>query len=216
MFWTLQRKAFPAMHKRGDEPTNRIIRSLLPGLSFLIKPSPEPPSSGPIVKTTAELSLQQLLNEDGIKEVYEAMASDAMLRAGEQHFGMRFLLIDQDRLVGVPEGLQGPSLVLPNAADVETGYPRACAMLRNAVNDLAAHSEGVGFYQDSMAGPARDELMLLMAIRPHRMAVEQKLGVHLAYQWPGIAAAAPKASEKRLWRFRSAAEQILAIHKISS
>lgn len=169
------------------------------------------------VPRPAELRIKHVLVPEmvGIKavsQVYQVMASDAMHRCTETVHEGTFRLESEESLTMIPEGLRAPPLELPALSFIEERYHLACDQIRIVLADMEDSSRGYGCLDCSEAPRSLEQLVTLMAIQPYRMRIEHEYGVELAYQWPGILAAAPSGG-RRLRKFRSAAEQILAIHR---
>lgn len=212
IFWTLQRRArpnaSPKRSKRDEDATGRFQKLIQPLLGS--KTLSEPPR--PMENRRVSDLLSQRLGDKGVLEVHEVMASDAMTECAEKHFGMRYILESEDKIVGVPEGFSLPDPKPMQREDLERAYPHGFDLLRTALKSLGLRSDTVGLADGSSGGKSRQELVLLMAIQPHRKAAEDILGVHLAYQWPGVVAAVPRGAKNRLKEFQSPAAQLLAIH----
>lgn len=155
----------------------------------------------------------EMVGIKAVSQVYEVMASDAMHRCAETVHEGKFRLESEESLLMIPDGLRAPPLELPALSLIEERYHLACDQIRIVLADMEDSAQGFGRLDCSRAPRSLEQLVTLMAIQPYRMRIEREYGIELAYQWPGILAAAPSGSRGRLREFRSAAEQILAIHR---
>jgi hypothetical protein len=213
LLFTLRRNGGKALQraKREDDDSTaiRLLRALAP------KSVPPPDPERPTV-TIQRVCVPDRVGTGGVVEMREVLASDAMRRCAETKFRFRLLLEDPESLLVIPEGIRSPSVDLPPLASIEGRFPRACEQVRHVVSNLHEHGNIIGRLDVSHQSANRDELTMLMAMHAYRLRLEREYGVCLAYQWPGIVAAAPYGESVALERFRSSAEQILAIHNASS
>ncbi len=207
--FTLRRQTHPRpVSDRREEDETVPVRLL----NALLHKS-EHHSPRPVEPMIRRVSIPEMVGIKAVSQVYQVMASDAMHRCAQTvHEGM-FRLESEEILVMIPEGLKAPPIELPPLAFIEERYHLACDQIRIVLADMEDSDRGYGLLDCSKAPRSLEQLVMLMAIHPYRMRIEREYGVELAYQWPGILAAAPAGTRGRLREFRSAAEQILAIHR---
>jgi hypothetical protein len=161
------------------------------------------------------VSVPEMVGEKAVAQVHQLLASDAMHRCAEQEHGVHIHLEDEETFVLVPHGVKAPPMELPALSMLHDRYPLACDQIRLVLADMEDAKRGYGLLDCSRAPKSLEQLVKLMAIQSYRLRVEREHGVELGYQWPGVIAAAPRGSHTKLAKFRSSAEQILAIDRQS-
>lgn len=206
--FTLKRQAHPKpkIDKREEDATVPI--RLLNAFRHISEHHVQP--AEPTIK---RVLVPEMVGIDAVTQVYQVMASDAMHRCAEIVHEGRFRLESEETLVMIPDGLTPPPLELPALSFIEERYHLACDQIRIVLADMEDSVHGYGRLDCSRAPRSLEQLVMLMAIHPYRLRIEREHGVELAFQWPGILAAAPSGTRSRLRAFRSSAEQILAIHR---
>lgn len=209
--FTLKRQTHPKpVHDKREEDETVPVK-LLNALRHTMEHPPPRPSASRILRVL----VPEMVGIKAVTQVYQVMASDAMHRCAETVYQGKFLLESEEALVMVPDGLKVPPLQLPALSVIEERYHLACDQIRIVLADMEDSDRGYGVLDCSRAPRSLEQLVMLMAIQPYRMRIEREYGIELAYQWPGILAAAPTGERVRLRGFRSSAEQILAIHRHS-
>lgn len=210
LFFSLKRQACPKPKTVSREDDDTVPIRIMKALG---QTSTKATPRRPIEPMILRVSVPERVGIKALTQVYEVLASDAMHRCAEDVNGVRFHLEDEETLLLVPEELKSPPSELPPISLIQERYARAYDQIRLVLADMEDSRSGVGMLDSSKAPKSREELIKLMAIRPYRLRIEREHGVELAWQWPGILAASLRDGSGKLIRFRSSAEQILAIDK---
>jgi hypothetical protein len=193
--------------EEDDTVPIRILKAL--------RPKPEQPAAQQSELQVKRVSVPEMVGEKAVAQVHQLLASDAMHRCAEQEHGVHIHLEDEETFVLVPDGVRAPLMELPSLSMLHDRYPLACDQIRLVLADMEDAKRGYGLRDCSRDPKSLEQLVKLMAVQSYRLRIEREHGVELGYQWPGVIASAPRGSHTKLAKFRSSAEQILAIDRQS-
>jgi hypothetical protein len=216
LMFTLERQLRSVSVKASREEDDTVPIRLLRSLVHMEAPSKSKPPPAMVPSKPQRVIVPDRVGDKGVAEVHALLAGDAMRRCAEARFHFRLILEDPETLLVIPGGAKPPPVDLPAISMIEERFPRACDQVHRVVADLRSHRNAIGKAEASRSASDRSELTTLMAMHAYRLRLEREYGIQLVYQWPGVIACAGAGKEKNLESFRSAAEQVLAIHGASS